>query len=180
MSAKPRTEFLSKVEKINAELLTLTYGSLIVRLIKDFEKPEEINEQLEKMGYNIGIRMIDDFLAKSCIPPPTSFKDSIEIIRNQAFKFYLGIKAETFVYGQKEYALIFNENLLNDFVELPEKYQDLWYSNILCGVIRGAYEAINIKVECKYNKDTLKGHDTNEIRIKLIEIIEEKLADDEV
>ena len=64
------TEFLSTVERINSELLTFTYGSLIVRLIKDYEKPEEINEQLEKMGYNIGIRIIDDYLAKSCISPP--------------------------------------------------------------------------------------------------------------
>lgn len=181
MSAKPRTnEFLSKVDKINSELLTLTYGSLIVRLIKDFEKPEEINEQLEKMGYNIGIRLIDDFLAKSCMPPPSTFKESIEIIKNQALKFYLNIRAETIGYGQKEYGLVFNDNLLNDYVELPEKYHDLWYSNILCGVIRGAYEAINIKVECKYNKDTLKGNDTNEIRIKLIEIIEEKLPEEEL
>ena len=66
------TEFLSTVERINSELLTFTYGSLIVRLIKDYEKPEEINEQLEKMGYNIGIRIIDDYLAKSCISPRPS------------------------------------------------------------------------------------------------------------
>ena len=39
-------DFSKNVEKINSRLLTLTYGSLIVRLIKDYEKPEEINEQL--------------------------------------------------------------------------------------------------------------------------------------
>ena len=50
---------------------------------------------------------------------------------------------------------------------------------MICGVIRGALEAINIKVECKYAKDTLKNNDTNEIRIKLIEIIEEKLQEEE-
>ena len=72
-----RTDFLSKVERINSELLTFTYGSLIVRLIKDYEKPEEINEQLEKMGYNIGIRLIDDFLAKSCISAPKTFKEAL-------------------------------------------------------------------------------------------------------
>ena len=180
MSERPKTEFASKVEDINSELLTFTYGSLIVRLIKDYEKPEEINEQLEKMGYNIGIRIIDDFFAKYGINPPATFKDSIDILKNYAFKYYLDINAEISTINQKEYGLIFQDNLLNDFVELPEKYNDLWYSNILCGVIRGAYEAINIKVECKYNKDTLKGHDYNEIRIKLIDIIEEKLADDEV
>ena len=175
-----RTDFLSKVERINSELLTFTYGSLIVRLIKDYEKPEEINEQLEKMGYNIGIRLIDDFLAKSCISAPKTFKEAIEIIRGQAMPFYLNIKVDTITYGMKEYGLTFVDNPLNDYVELPEKYQDLWYSNILCGVIRGAFEAINIRVECRYKKDTLKGHDKNEIRVKLIEIIEEKLAEEEM
>ena len=44
---------------------------------------------------------------------------------------------------------------------------------------QGAMEAINIKIECKYYKVTLKCHYNNEIRIKLIEIIEEKLQEEE-
>ena len=42
------------------------------------------------------------------------------------------------------------------------------------------FESINIRIECKYNKDTLKGHDKNEVRVKLIEVIEEKLAEEEM
>ncbi len=34
-------------------------------------------------------------------------------------------------------------------------------------------------MECKFVKDILKGHETNEVRIKLIEIVEEKFIDDE-
>ena len=49
---------------MNSEFLTLTYGSLMARLIKDNEKTEEINDQLEKSRYIIGIRLIDDFLQK--------------------------------------------------------------------------------------------------------------------
>ena len=174
---------------MNSEFLTLTYGSLMVRLIKDYEKPEEINDQLEKMGYNIGIRLIDDFLAKSCIEPPKTFEEAIKIITYQALNFYLNIGAKHELIKndnnmmdsnqQYEYKIYFNENPLNDYVELPDKFKGLWYSNMICGVIRGALEAINIKVECKYNKDTLKGHETNEIRVKLIEIIEEKLQEEE-
>ena len=78
-NAQKPIEFLSSVEKMNADFLTLTYGSLMVRLIKDYEKPEEINDQLEKMGYNIGIRLIDDFLAKSCIAPPKTFEEAMTI-----------------------------------------------------------------------------------------------------
>jgi Transport protein particle (TRAPP) component len=33
----------------NAELFTLTYGALVVQLIKDYEDYQEVNKQLEKM-----------------------------------------------------------------------------------------------------------------------------------
>ena len=188
-NSQNKSNFLDQVEKINSEILTLTYGSLMVRLIKDYEKPEEINDQLEKMGYNIGIRLIDDFLAKSCIDPPKTFEEAISIITNNALKFYLNVGAKYELVKtdsnmidtnqQYEYRIYFSENPLNDYVELPDKFKGLWYSNMICGVIRGALEAINIKVECKYNKDTLKGNDLNEIRVKLIEIIEEKLQEEE-
>lgn len=41
---------------------------------------------------------------------------------------------------------MFEENPLADFVELPDdgKAQDeLWYSNILCGILRGALEMVS-------------------------------------
>ena len=34
-------------------------------------------------------------------------------------------------------------------------------------------------MECNYNKDVIKGAETNEIKVKLIEIMEEKFVDDE-
>ena len=46
----------------------------------------------------------------------------------------------------KQFSLLFEENPLADFVELPDdgKAQDeLWYSNILCGIIRGALEMVS-------------------------------------
>lgn len=45
----------------------------------------------------------------------------------------------------KQFSLIFEENPLADFVELPDdgRAQDeLWYSNILCGILRGALEMV--------------------------------------
>ena len=33
----------------DAELFTLTYGSLVAQLVKDLEEPDLINKQLEKM-----------------------------------------------------------------------------------------------------------------------------------
>ena len=45
----------------------------------------------------------------------------------------------------RQFSLIFEENPLADFVELPSdgRAQDeLWYSNIFCGVLRGALEMV--------------------------------------
>jgi hypothetical protein len=97
-----------------------------------------------------------------------------------AIGYYLNVKTSFSTYSNDEYIISFSENPLNDLVELPEKYKGLNYSNILCGVIRGALESINIKVECYYEKDTLKGNDTNEIKVKFIEVIEEKNAEEEI
>lgn len=58
-----------------------------------------------------------------------------------------------------------DENPVTDFVELPEEYSKLWYSNLICGVIRGALEMVQLKVECKQVRCTLKGDDNDEIRV---------------
>ena len=59
----------TRVDKVSAELVTLTYGTIVAQLCKDYEyNYPEVNKQLEKMGYNIGIRLIEDFLAKSSAP----------------------------------------------------------------------------------------------------------------
>jgi trafficking protein particle complex subunit 3 len=45
--------------------LTLTYGAFVHKLIKDTDNAEEVNALLDKMGYNIGCRLIDEFFAKA-------------------------------------------------------------------------------------------------------------------
>ena len=49
----------------SGELFVLTYGAMVSQLIKDFEEDADVNRQLDKIGYNIGLRLIDDFLAKN-------------------------------------------------------------------------------------------------------------------
>jgi hypothetical protein len=64
----------------NAELFALTYGALVVQLIQDYEDYGEVNKQLEKMGYNIGTRLIEDFLARSGTGRCADFKEVGEVI----------------------------------------------------------------------------------------------------
>lgn len=63
------------------------------------------------------------------------------------FKIFLNITptVANWANDNKQFSLIFEENPLADFVELPDdgRAQDeLWYSNILCGVLRGALEMV--------------------------------------
>lgn len=50
---------------MNSELFTLTYGALVLDLIRDYESADEVNGQLDKIGYNMGLRLADDLLAKN-------------------------------------------------------------------------------------------------------------------
>ena len=52
--------------KINSELLSLTYGVFVAKLIReaDDHSADQVNKQLEEVGYNMGCRMIDDFFAR--------------------------------------------------------------------------------------------------------------------
>ena len=73
MHAKQGENIFSKNPKVSAELLALTYGVFVHRLIKDEssstsgtgENAEEVNAILDKMGFNIGQRIIDEFFAKA-------------------------------------------------------------------------------------------------------------------
>ncbi|GBF96278.1 trafficking particle complex subunit 3 [Raphidocelis subcapitata] len=163
---------LPQLEQINAEIFTLTYGSIVRQLIADFEDLDEVNKQLDQMGYNIGVRLVDEFLAKSKMGRCSSFREAAEVVGRQAFPMFLNVAANVTNWNTDgtECSLILADNPLADFVELPEEYKgELRYSGLLCGVIRGALEMVNMDVDARFVQDMLRGDEVYEIRLRLKE-----------
>mmetsp|Transcript_65717 Transcript_65717/g.116643 ORF Transcript_65717/g.116643 Transcript_65717/m.116643 type:complete len:88 (-) Transcript_65717:46-309(-) len=77
-------------------------------------------------------------------------------------------------------SLVIPENPLAEYVELPANLVNrLWYSNLLCGTIRGALEQLQLRVECRFQKDVLNGDEHNLIRLELKEVLREDYGDDD-
>lgn len=76
-------------------------------------------------------------------------------------------------------SLIVYDNPLAEFVELPPEYvSTLWYSNLLCGVLRGALAMLLMRVDVSFVKDTLQGDEITEIRLNFKGMMEETMGDE--
>lgn len=178
-------DVFQKMEKINVELLALTYGSLVTQLLRDCEQDVPlVNAELFRMGENIGARLVDEFLAKTsnimgafpiCCQ---DFRDIAEIIAQVGFKMYLGVTADVKNWNEDGSCCELHvlDNPLTEFVELPRGYQGsqktapLWYSNILCGAIRSSLRALGIQTECHFLADSLR--DSEEVAIIQVQLLE--------
>jgi len=175
----------TRIDKVNAELVTLTYGTIVAQLCTDYDYDyAQVNQQLDKMGYNIGVRLIEDFLAKSNTARCGNFRDTAEMISKVGFKMFLNITPAitNWTADNKQFSLLFDENPLADFVELPDdgRAQDeLWFSNIFCGVLRGAMEMVQMSTEAHFVSDVLRGNDVTEMRVTLIRYIEDEMPPDD-
>ncbi len=171
----------ANMEKINAELFVMTYGAIVIQLIKDLRDIDKVNTKLESMGYSMGTRLVDEFLAKSQIRNCKNFKQTAELIARVGFKMFLGVEGNVKKTNDEvSFVLQIPNNPLNDFVELPPKFRKkLIYCNVLCGVIRGALEMVQLRVSCEYLSSVLSGDEVDEIKVTLEEVLEEVFEEGE-
>ncbi|XP_075056744.1 trafficking protein particle complex subunit 3-like protein isoform X1 [Mixophyes fleayi] len=173
----PAISSSASAHNISRDLFVLTHGALVAQLCKDYDSDEEVNKYLDTMGYNIGVRIIEDFLANSGIKKCRSYSETVDIIAKVAFKMYLGITPSTIGgnAGGNEFSLILDKNPLSEFVEeLPTGRSSLNYCNLLSGVIRGALEMIHLPADVTFVQDRLKGDDVTEIGITFLRKTDEK------
>ncbi|KAI8905580.1 NO signaling/Golgi transport ligand-binding domain-containing protein [Gorgonomyces haynaldii] len=177
-SAKNADELFKKGDKIDLELFAMTYGSLVQQLILDHQDPLKVNQKLDQMGYNMGCRLIDDYLSKTGAKC-ADFKQTGEHVQ-LAFKVYLNISPSlSMQLDTKEFSLVFEDNPLAEFVELPQHLSGLWYSNIYCGIIRACLEMVHVQVEATFVQDQLQGDPQTEIRVKWIKYLDEQVPQSE-
>ena len=132
--------------------------------------------QLEKMGYNIGIRLVEDFLYRTQGERCKDFREVAEKVQ-LAFKLFLNVSPTVTGWSSTsdEFSLVFDTNPVAEFVELPDNCYNLRYANILAGAVRGALEMVHIEVAVWFVQDTLKGDNVTEMRVKFVRKIEDSV-----
>lgn len=164
-----------RCEKINGDLFTLTYGSLVSQLLSD--DPTTVNAQLDRLGHSLGCRLIDEFLARTS-SRCGDFREAGEAVK-AAFRMFLNLGVGVEGDGKEWVVTMEGEGLGGEWVELPEGAikEGVHYANLFCGVIRGALEMVNMLVECTITSDPLlnPSQTNTEIRVKLVKYIEEEM-----
>jgi len=173
-----------KQAKCNAEFFALTYGALVAELLRDLEDAPQIQAALDTMGHSMGVRCIEEVLAKAAAetggtPPPTSnFAETSELVRT-ALRMFLGITVDVPQKSDTAYTIQFASNPLDVFVELPDNFaSDLEYSQLLAGMVRGMLEMLQFEVSSKITNSVLRGGDTNEIRVELKQVLQDAAGED--
>lgn len=152
------------------------------QVLHDYEDcVEEANKKLDAMGHSIGCRLVEDFLAKTNVQRCGDFRDVADAVAKVGLRMFLGVsaRAEGWNEDETECRIVLESNPLADFAELPERYRNLSYCQMLCGVVRGALETVGRRCECDFAKDALRGDDGFELRLRHVEMIEDEYPFDD-
>ncbi|GAX28908.1 hypothetical protein FisN_20Lh219 [Fistulifera solaris] len=162
-----------KQPKANAEFFALTYGALVAELVRDLEQNSEIQAELDRMGHSIGIRFIEEVLAKAPeLKVSQQFMETVDVVK-VAMKLFLGVTVEIVTSADDQYIVKMNENPLMVFVELPEDRQDLQYNQLLAGMLRGMLEMLQFDCDVSISSSTTTGNkEIYELKVVLKQVLQ--------
>lgn len=133
---------------------------------------------VEQVGYKLDVRLVDDFsyLQNRKKHHCTSFVEIANVVKRVALKLFFESDASVSSWSndQKKFSMTFNKNSLAESAKPPKDYNSFCFSTLICGVIRGALETVNMKVSCSFVKRKLCDEDCNEIWVSLHEILVEQ------
>ena len=161
-SKQPNTGAMlwQKQQKCNAEFFALTYGALVSELVRDLEDASQIETELDRMGHSMGVRCIEEVLAKAG-PRVTDFESTQNVV-GLAWKLFFGSSMDITKVSENRYVCKILENPLETFVELPSNFQ---YSILYAGWVRGMLEMLQFDVQVTLNN--------NELTVELKQILAE-------
>eukprot|EP01147_Barroeca_monosierra_P001133 gene1133-4353_t len=130
---------------------------------------------MDPWGYNIGVRMVDDYIANTNTDRCGTFKETCTTLARDGFRMFLGITTslENWSSNERECTLVIDDNPLTTFTELPEEHSNLCYCNIYCGAVRGALELLQYRTTVCMITDVLKGDKNTQLKITLKEVLED-------
>lgn len=131
----------------NAEFFAVTYGAIVTSLLEELRDPAVVTKELDKMGFNIGQRCVDEYLANSSAVCTKFHHTAAGVLGG--LKMFLGCASGTISGCEPEcstYTIFIESNPLEKYVKFPAQLDRLVYSQVVCGAIRGALSLIGYNV----------------------------------
>lgn len=130
----------------------------------------------------MGVRMIDEFLAKSGWARCATFREALQVLSAVAFRMFLNCAPRLVVLDEaaQDYALLFDAEAplmpLLEVVVVPAALQpELRFANLVPGVVTGALEMLQMQCQCEWTAEAGRGLERSELRVRLVRVLTEEM-----
>lgn len=124
--------------KQNWELFTNIFYGAIVNQMLETSNTKTANEQLKKIGQEMGPRMLENYCSQFNTQPSQDPYELLTLIKSMLQYFFDCGEVEISEKRENSSAhLRLERNLLEDYVEVPPQFQKLEYCNVLPGIVEG-------------------------------------------
>ena len=170
-------------EKVPADMFHCLYGAIVAeywRFHDDNDSGADVsnaaNTRLDKIGHQMGCRLVEGVCAKAppsvsvfLASPTTGFVQAGEVLVKLLFKQLMNASVQVSAVDNFKVIVTLPNDLTRN-VQLPDNARNhLSYLSIWCGILRGAMEMLNWRVNVTVVSDMLLGDSKNEVEMTLID-----------